>query len=363
MRLIKVLFLVGGFVASMGANAADGGLGSGISRLSEKKQALMEIVMDRESVIQQILSRPFLPPEGPLSDFAELEIMLRTVSDDRLADALLAEDFTALQAALVPSQPSIQANVVGPQFIGSFSADLVFTPIEPCRFFDTRLDSRGLMMADETRVFAVNGSTVSDQGGSNSDCPNVPANPVAIVFTLTAANPQGSGNVRVWRFNDPQPIVSNLNFRTGVNIANTTVTPVCLGCGIEDINIRVSLSQAQILGDIIGYFRFPLNCRGGTTKFNNLCFETALRAQDDLTDALEICGSAGGRLPSVAELFPALSVLTGNNVTGEHTDNMHADAGSDVFRNTRLKDDTLGPDPENAGVLVQAPYRCVFDLF
>lgn len=342
---------------------------------SPMKRALAEIAADREGVVDLLLSRPFLPMSGPMSDRDELRAALSRISDDRLAEVYLAGDYPAFTAAVLDRTPSsgrarptgdpLPANFEA-RFLGNAISDLVFYRVTPCRFFDTRFDNRGPMTANETRAFAVQGGFISNQGGDSADCPEVPFDPPVVVFTLTAANPQGNGNVRAWAFGDPVPGVSNLNFRAGANIANTTIASVCQNCGSQaDINVRVSLNQAQVLGDIIGYFERPQGCAPGTIEIAGHCFETALRnpvPAANFFDATADCEGDGGRLPQAGKLLLALNSLAGS-AGGEHTSNVYnADINNVAsgFRNLRLT---------SSGTLISQftldtdPYRCVFDLF
>jgi len=59
-----------------------------------------------------------------------------------------------------------------PKHIGDSRADLVYTPVTPCRIIDTRL-AGGAIGAGTTRSFLVTGTDLSSQGGSGTGC-NVP---------------------------------------------------------------------------------------------------------------------------------------------------------------------------------------------
>lgn len=343
------------------------GSGGAVSPPSPMKQATARISENRQAVIEELVNRPFLPTQGPLSDRGELRQALARLSGDQLAEAYLADDFAQFSTATLdrsfssttvqPSGAPLPASLDTRQ-LGDPITDLVFYRVEPCRFFDTRTDSRGLMTANETRNFAVQGSLISDQGGNASDCPDVPFDPPVVVFTLTAANPQGNGNVRAWAFGDPQPGVSNLNFTLATNIANTTFASVCQGCGTQsDINVRVSLNQAQVLGDIIGYFDHPEGCSSGLFRVGDKCM-TALRpTTSSVFAARNDCTDEGARLPTPSEVWLALETLTGASSPGEYTDSLYHEGNFEVMRILS------GGGLSEGSTLVDAQYRCVFDLF
>ncbi|MGH9335918.1 MAG: hypothetical protein ACRD21_19460, partial [Vicinamibacteria bacterium] len=146
-----------------------------------------------------------------------------------------------------------------PALIGDSDADLVFTPVTPCRLFDTRL-AGGALSPGVTRTFGVNGTPgfpgdLSGQGGSASDC-GIPVDPLAVAVTLTAVSPAGNGNIRAFAFGDPVPLASSLNYAPPTSaLANTTIFPVCDGCGTGlDVDIQANVSAVHLVGDVVGYF-------------------------------------------------------------------------------------------------------------
>jgi hypothetical protein len=88
---------------------------------------------------------------------------------------------------------------LGLSSLGDSQADLVYTPVTPCRIIDTRL-AGGPIAAGTTRSFRVAGTSYSDQGGSATTC-GVPVGPTtAAVINFVAVNPGGAGNLRVTPF-------------------------------------------------------------------------------------------------------------------------------------------------------------------
>ncbi|HEX6739458.1 MAG TPA: hypothetical protein VF310_14365, partial [Vicinamibacteria bacterium] len=53
----------------------------------------------------------------------------------------------------------------------------------------------------------------------------------------------------------PAPLASVINYATvpGLNLANTTILPTCIGCGF-DFEVQADGSPAQLVADVVGYF-------------------------------------------------------------------------------------------------------------
>jgi hypothetical protein len=99
----------------------------------------------------------------------------------------------------------------------------------------------------------VNPNAYLAQGGNTSGCLEIPFNPPALVITLTIAEPDGIGNARAWPSDVAEPLASNINYRTGINIANTTTVTTCFSCS-TNFKIKVT-APAHLIVDVNGYFR------------------------------------------------------------------------------------------------------------
>ena len=127
-----------------------------------------------------------------------------------------------------------------------------FTPVDPWRVLDTRIDlgARGRVDAGvDIRV---------DLGD------RVPADATAVVLNVTAVNPSAPGWVRVYPTPSgaqAAPTVSNLNVVAGVTQPNAVT--VALG-SYGDINLASSTST-DLVADVAGYYR-----AGGATAYTPL---------------------------------------------------------------------------------------------
>lgn len=150
--------------------------------------------------------------------------------------------------------------------LGNPFSDLLFVPLQPCRLFDTRLVSGGLLAPGQRRDFLVAGTNAFlSQGGNGGGCgvPDGTTEPIAaaVVINFVAVGPQGPGHIVAWEYGQQEPLASIINFAAiGLNIANGIVIPID-GTTSQpfDLSVRAGVSATHLLGDVTGYFtRFPV---------------------------------------------------------------------------------------------------------
>lgn len=148
-------------------------------------------------------------------------------------------------------------DAVGAQALGDDSTDLVFTPVTPCRLWDTRNTGVGAFTGAQT--FGVSGNVnPTTQGGSLATCGLPVADPVAVVLNVTAISTSTFGWAHAYAANGSLPVASVLNWTAaGQIVPNTTVVPVCPGCGVAvDVSIYHA-AAAYSFADVVGYFNPP----------------------------------------------------------------------------------------------------------
>ena len=143
--------------------------------------------------------------------------------------------FRAEALRRLASMPSAQLDAIqgqngglGTSAYGDSQADLVYTPVTPCRIIDTRL-AGGAIAAGGTRSFLVAATNYSSQGGSATTC-GVPFGPAtAAVINFVAVNATAPGDVRVTPYGTTMPLASILNYAgvAGLNLANGPVVTLC----------------------------------------------------------------------------------------------------------------------------------------
>jgi hypothetical protein len=147
--------------------------------------------------------------------------------------------------------------------LGAAAADLVFTPLTPCRVIDTRTAVTGQLVAGIDQSFLVRSAGgFASQGGSATDC-GIPATASAVEMNFVAVAPAGPGDLRVAAFPGALPNASVLNYASvpGLNIANGIAQPVCVNGAVacaKDITVHTDVSNTHLVVDVVGYFRAPV---------------------------------------------------------------------------------------------------------
>lgn len=141
--------------------------------------------------------------------------------------------------------------------------DLVFSPVDPCRVFDSRSDSRpgGGDLADSaTRSYLVHGtgSELAPQGGEPSGCLAPRGEPVAahLRVTIDARGAMARASVAVGPFGGPvQPTQFADDGSLPIAI-NTGTTVICPNCS-SDIEVQASVDSSgtiRVIGDVVGFY-------------------------------------------------------------------------------------------------------------
>lgn len=154
---------------------------------------------------------------------------------------------------------------VEPEQPGAAAAELVYTPVAPCRVFDTRFGG-GPIAGGTQRNFIVAGSSgFAAQGGNPAGC-GVPFGPAtSVMINFAVVNMAGPGNLRAWAVASPQPpaptaAVMNFGVVAGLPVlANGIAVPICNSsagsCSSGDLRLQVDVSATDVIGDVVGYFR------------------------------------------------------------------------------------------------------------
>jgi hypothetical protein len=173
----------------------------------------------------------------------------------------------------IQAQSGAGLGLLPPNF-GSSQADLVYTPVTPCRILDTRVVG-GPIVPGTNRSFDVAGSNLSFQGGNSSGC-GVPSGPAtAAVINLVAVNAQGNGDLRITPYGTPIPFASIINY--GVlptnAIANGPAVTICNPATTTctyDFTIQADTSATELVADVQGYFSLlPTTLASGRTLTGN----------------------------------------------------------------------------------------------
>ena len=187
----------------------------------------------------------------------------------------------AVGVSLSPAAPPAAAgpsprNLPGASH-GGGAANLVYTPIVPCRILDTRTAEAGSLTAFEQRGILVRGGEggYGAQGGA-ADCgiPGLDGTPGAlsnlaraVTINLVAVGPTAAGHLTAWPVGAVQPTASSINYSStaangGLNVANgvvlglceeTGATPCEVGGEAADLLVQ-AITPIDLVADVTGYF-------------------------------------------------------------------------------------------------------------
>ncbi len=164
----------------------------------------------------------------------------------------------------VPTPTGVESNGPAPLAVGDSAADLVYTPVAPCRIIDTRGAGGGPLAANTTRNFRVTGAaTMASQGGSTTGC-GVPSGATAAIINFVAVSPAGAGDLQAWPYSPsgvaPNASIINYAALPNLNIANAVSIKLCdpaappAGGCTSDFTIQADASAVEIVADVQGYF-------------------------------------------------------------------------------------------------------------
>ena len=132
---------------------------------------------------------------------------------------------------------------------------LVFYPVTPCRIVDTR-NAGGAIPPVGLRSYVVygNGDAIGAQGGNPGGCTSPQGEPRAAHLSVTAVPVAAQGHLRLFAFNTPTPVASNLNYSTGAgNIANAQTVETCYLC-TKDVSVQSFVGTTHVVIDVMGYY-------------------------------------------------------------------------------------------------------------
>ena len=234
-----------------------------------KPDALLAVDQNRTTVIERIVNDwgDKLAAEAGISR-AQLREMLSAMRADRLLAASLAGSSSGLHTvvaqALPAAAPAVTSGRVHIQALGDTTQDLVYTPVNPCRLFDTRPSQGGLgtPLLNVRRTYGAI-TPVASQGGPGG-CAAAASAKVALI-QIGTLTPSGSGLLQ----GGAQGVASFPNalilYQAGDQYGTAVAMPLNPANGRFDL-VEQS-AQADLYGDLLGYFGPPeataLDCLAG----------------------------------------------------------------------------------------------------
>ena len=80
----------------------------------------------------------------------------------------------------------------------------------------------------------------------------VPADAHSVVINVTVTNPTAGSYLTLWPHGSTQPVASDLNFVSGLTVANLTVVKVGTSGQVDVFNAQ---GNTQIVVDVVGWYQ------------------------------------------------------------------------------------------------------------
>ena len=210
---------------------------------------LAEIRANRDKVISELMGT-WAPHEGAY----QLEVALRAATPEQLLQVSNAQSFAEVNKVLLGEAAG--SSFALPNDLGDTTQDYVFTPVTPCRIFDTRpTGAGGAFAAGETREYFVYGTTaISNQGGNPAGCASPKGEPRAVHLQVSVVPVGSPGNVRVYPANVTTPNTSVISFVSGLNFSNALTVGTYYNLSDYEIEVYVGNASAHVIADVMGYY-------------------------------------------------------------------------------------------------------------
>jgi hypothetical protein len=254
---VLALSLALAFPASGGSveRSAEASAGDGAAA-----SVLLAIDQNRATIVERIVNEwgDRLVSAGAGVNRDQLKEMLFAMRADQLFAASLAGSLDGLKGIMLASSSGAGkariASAGGINAIGDASADLVYTPVSPCRLFDTRTSQGGLgtpVAGVRRTVGAI--TPVASQGGPGG-CSAGSGATVALILIGTLS-PSGPGILQ----GGPQGTASFPNalilYQPGDQYGTSVAMPLNPANGQFDL--QELFGTADVYGDLLGYFAPP----------------------------------------------------------------------------------------------------------
>ncbi len=235
---------------------------------NQKEERIAQIMENKEQVINTIVNT--WSTDQMDRELMELELSSRTAEE--LYQLESAQNRADIDAALFGVSEGSSDGLDSSEaiVISRSTADLTYTPVDPCRFLDTRIDNYPTDNANGVKGYYRNsashivyiwgsaGTIGTTQGGSSTGCSLPSGTPTVYAAALNmTVVPKTKGHLRVYPGNlGSAPNVSFLNFNTpaNFNIANAGIVKTYLQNRIRIFVFSNNALGAHVIGDLNGVF-------------------------------------------------------------------------------------------------------------
>jgi Chaperone of endosialidase len=268
---------------------------------SSSADALLAIDQNRGTVVERIVSQWGAPLEqsGAGLSSAQLRTMLQGLRADHLLAASLAGSLPGLRDVLANSLTNMSnatSTRVHIKAVGDVADDLVYTPVSPCRLFDSRPAQGGLGVLNPN-VRRTYGATtpVTNQGGPGGCV--APAGAAVALIQIGTLTPAGNGYLQ----GGAQGIATFPNalilYQPGDQYGTSVAMPLNVANGRFDV--QVQFAATDLYGDLLGYFKPAVNSSTGAFEVA-VNGALALQIKPDATSPIVIAGSSANTVTAGA---------------------------------------------------------------
>jgi hypothetical protein len=257
-------------------------LGQGPLSAKQRGQIAREFVMKWGAYYQKTYGQPmgrWAVKQARIIGTADADNLRAAMSKTTLEAAIMTMRGQAVsdaEAAVFASQKGM----IKPRALGDLTGDLVFTPLSPCRIFDTR-SVGGQIASGAVRSFdfyPFSSTNFAYQGGTATSNCGVSPDAAAVVINIAAPLPSVGGFLTVFPYNTTRPFASNLDYNAG-ELKNNEIVAVNAN-SLFDVSVYAH-GQTHVAADVVGYYIRP-----GATALQ--CVETA-----NSSDLVLAAGSTG----------------------------------------------------------------------
>jgi hypothetical protein len=236
---------------------------AGVQASATKPDALLQVDLNRVAIVERIVSQWERDiPAGKSDAFKSVLMRLRA---DQLLAANLSGSFDAVLELLDSQSLGFRAQPAAPgqlsphiaeraKAAGEPQQDVVYTPITPCRFLDTRgafspVFSGGAFSSGQTRTYQVTGNC------------GVPIGAAAVVLQIIMITPTAAGDIEVL------PQGATFGGTVAMVFQANTFSSVSLNARLNQSNGQLSTQirgpGGNVAMDIVGYFIAPTRSGDG----------------------------------------------------------------------------------------------------
>jgi hypothetical protein len=281
--------------------------------------ALLVVDQHRDAIVERTIAAW---PGTLTGDRAEaLRRTLWSLRSDRLLAASLSPGLDGLLASFAAADRVDAEARVSAKALGSATADLVYTPLTPCRIADTR-NAVGALAANATRtLLGFHATSFASQGGTATSC-GIPNGVAALAMNVYAVNPSALGFIKLWASNQAEPAVSTVNYEPPtVAIATGALVPVNAG-DANKFNAK-SPAGVHLVVDVVGYFRAPFAAGAGLRITRDAVVDTVNSVNGSSANAVTagVRGATigGGGVPAGGDTDPDFQFEAPNMVTDHYS--------------------------------------------